>query len=113
MKVKAKNTLREMARYLGIQVKFVSYLADDVHGKLIPREKRVLINASKPRTEHIFTLLHELGHFVLHYQNFPRKYHPWYLEIHWKNKFLAKQSSFARRCLRFYFKNTRIAAVFF
>jgi hypothetical protein len=103
MKYKTKNTLRALAKYLGLKVKFVSYFSNDVHGKLLPREKRILINAHKPRCEHIFTMLHEIGHFLLHFQNAPRKHHPRFLDHHGQTEWLTGLRSKARRYLRFIF----------
>ena len=92
-----------MAKYFGLKVKFVSYFGNDVHGKLFPREKRILINAHKPRCEHIFTLLHEIGHYLIHFKNSPRKHHPRFFDIHWKTEWLACLCSKVRRHFRFNF----------
>src|SRR5271156_6396852 len=102
-KHRKKNILREMARHLGIKVKFVHWLDDDVHGKLLPREKRILINAHKPRFEHVYTLLHEIGHFLLHFKHLPRINHPRVLDINWSPDWLARFCSFMRRYFRFIF----------
>ena len=84
MKHRKKNLLRDMAKHLGLKIVFVSYFTNDVHGKLLPREKRILINAHKPRYEHTFTLLHEIAHYLLHFKNFTRKRHARFLDINWK-----------------------------
>ena len=83
-----------------MKVKFVDFFPDDVHGKLLPREKRVLINAHKPRYEHTFTLLHEIGHLVIHFITPHRKHHPRFLEIAWKNEWLDDLCSKGRRIMR-------------
>jgi oligoendopeptidase F len=80
---------------------YVHYFPPDVHGKLLPGEKRILINAHKPRYEHSFTLLHEIGHYVRHVLIPRRKYHPRILDINWKINFLAEFASYARRSIRF------------
>ena len=103
MKRRKKNVLREMARHLRLKVSFVSYFDDQTHGKLIPREGRILINANKPRQEHIFTLLHEIGHFLLHFKNPPMKHHPRLFDIAWKIEWVAKLCSKVRRQMRFIF----------
>jgi hypothetical protein len=104
MKHKTKNILREMAKHLGLKVVFVSYLSADVHGKLMAREKRILINAAKPRYEHVYTLLHELGHFLLHFKScLPNRYYPWYLNRRWKIDAIAALASRVRRHIRFMF----------
>jgi hypothetical protein len=100
MKLQTKNTLRGMAKLLGLKVVFVSYFSADVHGKLLPREKRILINAHKPRYENIFTLLHEIGHFLIHFKTPHRKHHPHFLEIDWKIEWVLNLCSIVRRLMR-------------
>jgi hypothetical protein len=103
MKHQIKKALRGLAKHFGLKVKYVSYFSDDVHGKLLPRERRILINAHKPRCEHIFTLLHEIGHFLLHFKMQNRKHHPHFLEIPWKTEWLAGLCSKVKRSLRYAF----------
>ena len=106
MKRKTKNILREMARHLGLKIVFVSYLSDDIHGKLLPREKRILINAHKPRCEHVYTILHEIGHFQLHFKKIgPNMLNRWYLNRRWKTDAIAVFASKVRRHMRFFFNN--------
>lgn len=106
MKVRTKNLLRDTAKHLGVKIKFVSYLADDVHGKLLPREKRILINANKPRYEHVYTLLHEFAHYLLHFNNrAPRRHCPWYLKFNWKIDAIAEIASKLRRFIRLAFNS--------
>ncbi len=92
-----------MAKHLRLKVCYVSYFDDKTHGKLLPREKRILINANKPRTEHIYTMLHEIGHYLLHFKNPPKKHHPRVLDINWKIERLTKLCSKIRRMIRFQF----------
>ena len=106
MKHQTKSTLRALAKHLGLKVKFVSYFCDEIHGKLIVREKRILINAHKPRCEHIFTLLHEVGHFLLHFNRPNRTHHPRFFDIPWKSEWLALACSKVRRYFRFIFSRT-------
>jgi hypothetical protein len=103
MKHRTKNTLRAMAEKIGLKVVFVSYFGDDVHGRLLVREKRILINAHKPRTEHIFTLLHEVGHYVQHVLQPNRKHHPRLCDVRWKIELLENLCKKLRRYFRFIF----------
>ena len=48
-------------------------------------------------------MLHEIGHFVIHFKNAPRKHHLRFLEIHWQAEWLACLCSKLRRYLRFVF----------
>jgi predicted SprT family Zn-dependent metalloprotease len=106
MKLRKKNVLREMAKHLRLKVSFVSYFDGQTHGKLLPREGRILINANKPRQEHIFTMLHEIGHFLLHFNNPSRKHHPRLFDIVWKVEWLTNFCSKLRRQMRFYFNKS-------
>ncbi len=103
MKRKTKNMLRAIAKHFGLKIVFVSYFTVDVQGLLLPREKRILINAHQPRCEHIFTLLHEVGHYIRHVLNPHRTHHPRVFEDHWKINFLAEFSMHVRRYYRFIF----------
>jgi hypothetical protein len=108
MKLNTKNILRETAKQLGLKHKFVDYLPEDVHGKLLPRERRILINANKPRYEHVHTLLHEFAHYLLHFKNrTPQRHCPWYLKLDWKNDAIANIATKVRRAVRFAFNNER------
>jgi hypothetical protein len=107
MKRKTKNMLRAIAKHFGFKIVFVSYFSAGLHGKLLPREKRILINAHQPRCEHIFTLLHEVGHYIQHVLNPHRRHHPRVFEHPWKSRFLAEVSSHVRRYFRFIFNRTR------
>lgn len=100
MKLKTKNALRALAKHLGLQVRFVDYFTPDIRGKLLPREKRILLNAHDPKCEHVFTLLHEIGHFVVHCGARRRKYHPRIFDVNWRNDWLASFSSVVRRYFR-------------
>jgi hypothetical protein len=103
MKLRKKNVLREMAGHLRLKISFVSYFDGETYGKLLPREGRILINANMPRQEHVFTMLHEIGHFLLHFKNPHRKHHPRVLDVAGKIEWLAKFCKSIRRQLRFHF----------
>jgi hypothetical protein len=104
MKFTTKNALRKTAKDLGLKVKFVDYLPEDIHGKLLPRERRILINANKPRCEHVYTLLHEFAHYLLHFKRIkPHRHSPWYLNINWKSDAIARIAAKVRRLVRFVF----------
>ncbi|NKE43640.1 ImmA/IrrE family metallo-endopeptidase [Roseomonas frigidaquae] len=60
--------LDAMADDLGLEVRYVDNLSDDVSGK-IERTRggyRVTVNASHPRRRQRFTLAHEIAHFIMH-----------------------------------------------
>ena len=103
MKYTTKQALRVMTEQLRLKVKFVDYFSDDTHGRLIPRERRILINARKPRYEHTFTILHEIAHYVLHVLKKNLLPMPWYLKRRWESARLAKIVKLLRRYVRFIF----------
>jgi len=107
MKRKTKNILRGLVRHFGLKIVYVSYFPPHIYGKLLPREKRILVNAHKPRYEHIFTLLHELGHYLQHFLTPRRTFHPGIIDRQFKSDLLAKLASRVRRHYRFAFNNTR------
>ena len=103
MKQKIKKTLRALTGHIGFKVKYVDYLPDDTHGKLLVRERRILLNARKPRNEHLYTILHEIGHFLVHHTMPPLDYCPRYLRKDWKRDSVDRIFFRARRYLRFIF----------
>jgi hypothetical protein len=105
MKYRIKNTLREMAKHFSLKLRFVDYFDDQTHGKLLVREKRILLNARKSRIEHVFTILHELGHYVLHYLAPRKTYHPKIFESKWLGQLLPDFCRAIRRYFRFIFNN--------
>ena len=101
MKYRIKNTLRSITSEIGIKVKFVHYFDGQTHGKLLPREKRMLINARQPRTEHIFTLFHELGHYFVHFINARRQYHPRVFDLNLRMRWFDYLSKHMKRFYRY------------
>ena len=104
MKHRVKITLRAMAAHIGLKVRFVDYFDHHTHGKLLVRERRILVNAQTPRVEHVFTILHEIGHFVVHHQNSTRDYCPGYLRKNWKLASVNYYIGLVRRRLRYIFQ---------
>ena len=92
-----------MVKPLGLKLVFVHYFPDDVHGLLLAREKRILLNARKPRYELRFTVLHEIGHFFNHVLNPYRQRHLRILDWNWRFRPLTNFCSFNRRYTRMLF----------
>jgi hypothetical protein len=52
------------------------------------------------RCEHVYTLLHEVGHYLLHFKRIkPRRLSPWYLNINWKIDAVADIAAKVRQCV--------------
>jgi len=107
MKYTTKQAVRVMTKQLRLKVRFVDYFPDDTHGLLLPLEKRILVNARKPRYEHVATILHEIAHYVLHVLNDNRFPWPWYLKRYWRFSYFAKMRSTLRRYVRYRFSTER------
>ena len=54
-----------VARHLGLEVRLVYCLPDEVGGALDRRRRLILINARHPTTRRRFSLAHELGEWLL------------------------------------------------
>lgn len=80
------------------------YFDDQTHGKLLVLEKRILINVHKPRVERFYTILHELGHYIIHHLNPPRDYSPGYMRHKWQRDSINKFFKKVRRYLHFIFQ---------
>jgi len=98
---KTKIIRRALAQLFHLKLVFVDYLPDHVYGKLLVRERRILINAHKPRHEHTFTVLHELGHYTQHVVRPRRKFHPKIFDVHWQLQWLTNICGRVRRAFRF------------
>jgi len=94
--------LSRFAEYFDLQIEYVDDLPDNVPGFLQPGLdlNYILINANKPRSDQVFTIAHELAHYVMHLNRPPKDFAPWYLKIQWENKWLSKFSRMASRWLR-------------
>lgn len=98
--------LRALARDFGVKIVHVHYLGSDVYGKLLPREKRMLINARQPRHEQVFTVLHEIGHYFCHVQNQYRNRYPKFLDRNWKFDGLIEFIARVKRSMKYGFAKT-------
>lgn len=88
MTPRTEQTLKEIAYYFDLQIKYVTDLPDNVLGFLEPGSNPhyIVVNAHKPRSDQALTVAHELGHYVLHLDRPRRNVVPGYLDYPWKSE---------------------------
>ncbi len=98
MRRKIKLFLRSQADYHGLAIRYANNLPPNVAGLLAPAEwpDTIVINANRTKNDHAFTILHEIGHFVLHYERSHRVRFPSYLTRKWKSKRMIRFSRLLR-----------------
>jgi len=85
---RTKQIVRGLAANNDLRIKYVSDLPPTVHGFLDPSKasRTIVVNANKSKSDHVFTILHEIAHFILHFERSHRMRLPWYLTRKWKSE---------------------------
>ena len=93
-----KRTLRALANHYALRIKYAS-TSPKVSGFLDPSRasRTIVVNANKSKSEHAFTILHELAHFILHCVRSHRIRLPWYVTRRWKSKRMMHVSKLIKR----------------
>ena len=67
---KTKLFSRLLAAHYCLRIKYVSDLPANVPGFLDPSKasRTIVLNASKSKSDHAFTIFYEIAHFILHAQ---------------------------------------------
>jgi hypothetical protein len=96
---KTKQIVRAYAAYNELRIKYVSDLPPAVPGFLDPSKasRTIVVNANRSKSDHVFTILHEIAHFILHFERSHRMRLPWYLTRQWKSKRMIRLSQILRR----------------
>jgi hypothetical protein len=102
---KTKLSLRRFAASLGLRIKYVSVLPHKICGFLDPASRTIIVNAKKSKSDHAFTIAHEIAHYVLHTQRLHRIKLPWYLKHQWKS---PKMRRFSKLTARVYFRGFNV-----
>jgi hypothetical protein len=99
MTLKTKLNVRAAADYYGLKIEYASNLSPKVAGLLVPIESphTILVNANHSKSDHVFTILHEIGHYILHVERSHRVRLPWYLRRQWQSKRTIRFSRSLRR----------------
>lgn len=89
----------ELAEYYGLKVLVLSDLPDNVAGFLDNRDEPqyIAVNGNLPLCEQIFTVGHELCHYLSRHNRAPRKYRNRVLDSHFKSKGARVFVRFVRR----------------
>ena len=102
MTPKTEQILKDLAGYYDLQIEYVTDLPDNLSGFLQPGSDscHVVVNANKPPSDQVFTIAHELAHYVMHLNRPPKDFAPGYLKTPWENKWLSKFSRLSNRWIR-------------
>ena len=79
--------------YFDLKVRYSDDLPDQVYGVLDPAEEPrfIIVKSNLPKYEEVFTIVHEVGHHVLHPSFKSRRtFSNWFTLREWKIKLLAK-----------------------
>ncbi len=98
----ALKVLTDIVAYFDLQIEYVVDLPDNVAGILQPHldPHFILVNNHKSPSDHVFTIAHELAHYILHVNRRPVNFLPAFLQTPWKSKPVAKFSSIIIRWAR-------------
>jgi hypothetical protein len=75
---KKRTTIYELAEFYGLEVRLLD-LPPNVAGYLDPHDEYIAVNSSLPHCEQIFTIAHELCHYISDHKKPRRKYRNWLL----------------------------------
>ena len=59
--------LEKIASSLGLTIVKDKSFEDSISGVFVPEKMAIIVNASHPEVRQRFTIAHEIGHFILHY----------------------------------------------
>jgi len=95
---KTKQFVRAIAHHLRLRIKYANMIPK-VAGFLDPSKasRTIVINATKSKSDHVFTILHEIAHYILHYERSHRMRLPWYLTRQWNANPMARFSKATKR----------------
>ena len=100
MNKRSATILRSLAEHIRVKIKYIGGMPDGFFGFADPRSRTIVINANKPHDEHVFTILHELAHFVLHFDQPYRLFAPRWVERSYKSTFMVENTYKLKRTLR-------------
>jgi len=97
---KTKQFVRAMAHRLRLRIKYAN-MTPKVAGFLDPSRasRTIVINANKSKSDHVFTILHEIAHYILHYERSHSMRLPWYLSHQWKSNPMIRLSRTTKRAV--------------
>jgi len=111
VKREARYTIYDVVEHFGLVLELHHDLPDSAAGFLdrSPEPKFIAVNANLPKCEQVFTIAHELGHYVKHPDRSALRYRPWYLDRPWKSPRMIRVSMLAERYIARWFNIERQA----
>jgi hypothetical protein len=106
MNKRYKLSLFALARHKGINLRFITGLPAKAPWLAFKKGnvRYIAVDANLKQPEQIHTALHEIAHHALsHFEPQHRRRPPWYLERHYKSKFMAEVVYRTKRWLRLKF----------
>jgi hypothetical protein len=100
MNKRTAKILRGLAEHIRVKIKYIGGMPDGFFGFADPRSRIIAINANKPHDEHVFTILHELAHFLLHFDQPYRLLAPRWVDRPYKSTFMVENTYKLKRMLR-------------
>jgi len=96
-----KLAIRALTSQLRLKVKYTGTLPGKVPGFLIFNggSGTIVINATKSASDHAFTILHEIAHYILHCICSHQMRLPWYLTRQWKSNLMTRWSKTTKRAV--------------
>jgi hypothetical protein len=97
--------LKALAEHHGLEIEHVDDLPDKVAGFLQSGSdpRYIFVNARKSPSEQVFTIAHELAHYIMHLDRKPWVIRPWYLKIKWKAPLAVRISRTLTRLVRIHY----------
>lgn len=91
--------LRALAHHFGLTIEYVSNMPSGLRGFLSPIEApdTIVVDATSSRSEQAFTIVHELAHYILHYERSHRTRLPSFLTQQWKSERMIRLSRIFNR----------------
>lgn len=100
MNAEIQRRLCDLARAAGTELKFIEGLPIHIYGCQHTEAPIAVINSDLPQCEQIFTILHEIGHFVLHCKTSRSLPMPLFVNRPYKNEIMAEIAYKTRRTIR-------------
>jgi hypothetical protein len=95
-----QKKLCEIARQAGTELHFAEGMPISFHGCQHTEAPIAVINSELPDSEQIYTILHEIGHAMLHYKKDYKLPIPWFINRPYENEFLSDASYKTKRILK-------------
>lgn len=99
MNLKIQKKLCAIARYAGTELNFTEGMPIRFYGCQHTNAPIAVINSDRPQCEQIFTALHEIGHFIHHYQKDHKLPIPSLINRPYENEFLSAVTYRAKRIM--------------